>query len=71
MSSAVEAGVLRGRPFGGVITLISRKLQNYTKVVCTGERYVIVLVGNLLICNVYFPCSDTRDRCRMMFIRTT
>ena len=71
MSYAVEAGVLRGRPFGGVITLISRKLQNYTKVVCTGERYVIVLVGNLLICNVYFPCSDTRDRCRMMFIRTT
>jgi len=38
MSSAVEAGVLRGRPFGGVISLISRKLQNYTKVVCTGER---------------------------------
>ena len=29
---------------------------------CTGERYVIVLVGNLLICNVYFPCSGTRDR---------
>ena len=54
MRSAVEAGVLRGRPFGGVMTSISRKLQKYTKIVCTGERYVIVIVGSLLICNVYY-----------------
>jgi len=62
MSSAVDAGALRGRPFGGVMTLISRKLQNCTKVLCTNERYVIVLVGNLLVCNVYFPRSSSRDR---------
>ena len=62
MSSAVERGVLRGRPFGGVMTLVSKRLHNFTKIVCATERYVIVTVGNILIINVYFPCVGTADR---------
>ena len=47
MSSAVEAGVLRGRPFGGVMILISRKLQNYTKIVCKVNDILLLL---LVVC---------------------
>jgi len=65
MSSAVERGVLRGRPFGGVMTLVSKRLHNFTKIVCATDRYVIVIVGNSLIINVYFPCVGTADRCSL------
>ena len=58
MSSCVESGVLRGRPFGGVMTLVSRKLSLCTKIICASDRFVIVTVGNLLIVNVYMPCSE-------------
>ena len=40
MCSAVQAGVLRGRPFGGVMTLVSKKLDVSTEIVCVSERYV-------------------------------
>ena len=62
MCSAVQAGVLRSRPFGGVMTLISKKLHVSTEIVCVSERYVIVTVGDLVIINVYFPCSGTTNR---------
>ena len=62
MSSAVERSVLRGRSFGGVMTLVSKRLHNFTKIVCVTDRYVIVIVSNSLIINVYFPCVGTADR---------
>ena len=62
MQSCVQQGVLRGRPFGGVMTLVSRKLQNITRVVCAEERYVIVTVGNILLMNLYLPCAGSVDR---------
>ena len=62
MSSAVERGVLRGRPFGGAMTLVSKHLHNFTKIVCATECYVIVTAGNILIINVYFPCVGTANR---------
>ena len=60
MSSCVQEGVLRGRPFGGVMTLVSRKLK--AEVVCAADRFVIVAIGNLLIVNVYMPCAGSNDR---------
>jgi len=62
MCSAVEAGVLRGRPFGGVMTIVNKKLKDYTEIICASERYVIVAVGDLLVINVYFPCTGTNNR---------
>ena len=62
MNSAVESGVLCGRPYGGVMTLVTKKLQNCTKVVYATGRYVVVSVGNLIVFNVYLPCSGTGDR---------
>jgi len=62
MNSCVEAGVIRGRPFGGVMTLVSNHLQSCTEVITATDRYVIVLVGDLVIINVYLPCVGTNDR---------
>jgi len=62
MATCVETGVLRGRPFGGVMTLVSRKLQMCSKIICAEERYAIVVVGNLLTVNVYMPCAGMINR---------
>jgi len=62
MTTDVETGVLRGRPFGGVMTLVSRRLQTCSKIVCAEDRYVIVIVGNMLVINVYMPCVGTINR---------
>jgi len=54
--------MLRGRPFGGVITLIRNELRCVTETVHCDERFVIVRVANCLIINVYMPCAGTCNR---------
>jgi len=61
MSSCVESGVVRGRSFGGVMTLVNKRLSLCSRIICASDRYVIVTVGNLLIVNVYMPCSGTAN----------
>jgi len=41
MSSRVECGMLLGRPFGGVMTLIKKSLRKNTETVYCSDRYVI------------------------------
>jgi len=60
MSSCVQEGVLRGRPFGGVMMLVNRKMK--AEVVCAADRFVVVATGNPLIVNVYVPCAGSNDR---------
>ena len=62
MSSRVEAGFLRGRPFGGVLIMIKDSLRKITKTVHCSDRYVIVKVGDCLFVNVYLPCVGSTDR---------
>ena len=62
MSKCVQSGVLMGRPFGGVISLVNKKLQHVTETVCCHERYTVIKVLNYLIVNVYLPCVGTVDR---------
>ena len=62
MGSCIESGVVRGRPYGGVMTLVHKSLQKCTQIVCSDERFVIVIVGNVLIVNVYLPCSGSENR---------
>ena len=52
MSSVVESGVLRGRPCGGLMILVNKKHQKYMKVVCAAERYVVVVVAELLVIDI-------------------
>ena len=58
----VETGALYGRPFGGVCVLVKKELQHCTHVLYCSDRYIVVSVGMTVICNVYLPCSGTRDR---------
>ena len=62
MATTVETGMLRGRPFGGVITLISNALRKITKTIHCTDRYVVTRVANYLFVNVYLPCVGTPDR---------
>ena len=52
MSKTLETGVLRGRPFSGIMILIKKKLRNITETILCSERYAIVKVGNCVIANV-------------------
>ena len=62
MSGCLESGLLRGRPFGGVMMLVSKDLRRFTTAVHCDERFNIVKVFNRLFVNVYFPCSGTANR---------
>ena len=62
MAKSVESGLLRGRPFGGVITLISNDLRNLAETIHCDDRYTVVRIANYLVINVYLPCVGTTDR---------
>ena len=62
MSNAVSNGILYGRPYGGVATLIKKSLRVYTRVLHCDERYVVIKIDNYIVSNVYLPCAGTNDR---------
>ena len=62
MVKCVETGILRGRPFGGVMILLRNNLNEFTETLCATERLVIIRLGNALIANIYLPCVGTSDR---------
>ena len=62
MSRCLELGMLRGRPFGGIITLVNNDLRRVTETIYCEERFNVIRVGNYLFVNVYFPCIGTNDR---------
>lgn len=62
MSSTVAAPMLRGRPFGGVITLIKNNLRKLTKTIHCDDRYVIIQIGDCIFVNVYLPCAGSSNR---------
>ena len=62
MSKRIESGMLIGRPFGGVVTLINNGLRKITQTIYCDERFSIVKIADTIIVNVYLPCSGTQDR---------
>jgi len=62
MTACLQSGMLRGRPFGGVMCLIHKKLRKDTVLVHCDERYSVIKVFNYLFINVYFPCSGSDNR---------
>ena len=62
MSNCVQSDMLRGRPFGGVVTLIKKELRNHVESLYCEERYSVVRVANYFIANIYLPCSGSTDR---------
>jgi exonuclease III len=62
MSDSVSAGILTGRPFGGVISMINNNLRKYTETISCSDRMSIIKVCNQLIISIYMPCVGTDDR---------
>lgn len=59
MDTAVQTGIVRGRPFGGVGIMIHKRLAStMVKLLCS-ERLIIIRIGSLLLVNVYLPPSGT------------
>jgi len=54
--------MLRGRPFGGVMTLIHKRLRKLVETIYCEERYTVVRVANYLVINVCLPCAGSADR---------
>ena len=61
MCHAVESGVLRGWSYGGVAILVKDSPRHLMTTVIADERYCIVMIDKLFICNVYLPYSGTAD----------
>jgi len=62
MSTVVETGMLRGRPFGGVMCLINNRLRTVTKTVYCSERYIVIKVCDCIIVDIYLPCTGSANR---------
>lgn len=62
MELCVQQGPLRGRPFGGVSTLVKRELFEYVHILYCADRYVVIRFMDFIVLNVYMPCVGTKDR---------
>ena len=58
MKKTTASGILCGRPYGGVSTLLRKSLCVDANCKLITERMVIVSVCNSLFINVYLPCDD-------------
>ena len=52
LAHTIGAGVLRGRSFGGVAALIEDSLRLFTVAVVSEDRFCVIKIGDLLLCNV-------------------
>ena len=69
MESAVSNFVLKGRPWGGVCTLIKSTLGCKIKFTKCAERYAAIVLDNFLFINVYFPSIvNDSDLCTVQAI---
>ena len=57
MENAVSQSVLRGRPYGGVATLVHNKYIAKTICLKCDDRFVIVAIEKFIFINVYLPCN--------------
>jgi len=52
MSKTVESGMLKGRPFGGVMTMVKNDLRKLTETIFCSDRCSIIRVANLIFVNI-------------------
>lgn len=60
MEHAIQTGVMRGRPFGGVAILFHKRLSHAVRIIALTERYIIARVANICFVNIYAPTVDKR-----------
>ena len=61
LNNVISKGILSGRSYGVVVTLIHSSLAD--RVVCLKceERVVVITLCNVMFINLYMPCSTTAD----------
>jgi hypothetical protein len=59
MEQAVSTSVLRGRPFGGVATLVHNNFLSRVACLKCADRFTVILFGHTIFINVYLPCCGT------------
>ena len=58
MDSVLETRLLRGRPFGALAILVKENHHSFCTLIASNKRLIAVVYNNILIINVYFPCSS-------------
>jgi len=66
MSDCTELGILRGRPYGGVICLVAKKLRKFATTIYCNERFTVVKIFNCLFFNVCLPCVGSINRLQIV-----
>src|SRR5271163_4097821 len=61
MKKLVCQSILRGRPFGGVATLVNNKYFSKIKCLRCSDRFVILILHRTILVNVYLPCSSVNN----------
>jgi len=62
MEKCIESGPLRGRPYGGVMTLVKQNLAKFVQLIYSSDRFVILRIRDYIVINLYLPCTGTIDR---------
>jgi exonuclease III len=57
MDRVISQSILRGRPSGGVAVLVNNDFNSKVKCLKNAEKFVIVRFDNIILVNVYLPCS--------------
>ena len=64
MEDKLDGDVLFGRPFGGMAILVKNSLLKNVKCIFKNERCIVLKLGALIICNVYFPSNiENKSHC--------
>ena len=58
MDSVLETCLLRGRPFGGLAILVKENHHSCCALIASNDRLIAIVYNDILIINVYFPCSS-------------
>ena len=66
MDTRLSTGPLVGRPFGGVATLCRKNLIDFTSLVISNDRFIVVSMASWLFINVYMPCVGTSNRLNVL-----
>jgi len=61
MSKDLSMGIRRGRPYRVVGILLRKSLRHIYRCIAKRERFIAVLVADIMFVNVYFPCVSNLE----------
>ena len=61
MSNVLPMGIRRGRPYGGIGILLRKSLLPTYRCIAKRERFIAILVTDVMFVNVYLPCISNLE----------